>query len=83
MPDENPIRELPPEMIERDVLYMLTGDAPIWSVDDLGRVLEDRVAAIDAVGGLRRSGLLRQTTDGYVVATHAGVRAVEMIGRVA
>jgi hypothetical protein len=80
---ENPIRELPPEMIERDVLYMLTGDAPIWSVDDLGRVLEDRVAAIDAVGGLRRAGLLHQTSDGHVFATHAGLRAVEMIGRVA
>jgi hypothetical protein len=80
---ENPTRELPPEMIERDVLYMLTGDAPIWSVADLGVALDDRVAAIDAVGGLRRSGLLHQTTDGHVFATHAGVRAVEMIGRVA
>lgn len=72
-----------PDEIERDILYLLTaGDAPIWSVDDLGRAIDDRIAAIDAVGGLRRGGLIHQTTDGHVFAARAGVRAVGIIGRV-
>lgn len=84
MPDQNPTRELPPGMIERDVLYYLTGDEQaVWSVADLGLALDDPIAAADAVGSLRRAGLLNQTSDGFVFPTRAAVCAVGMIGRVA
>jgi hypothetical protein len=83
MPDENPTHDsLSLETHERDVLFMLTGDQPLWSPDDLGRALDDRIAALDAIGGLRRGGLAYRTTDGFVFASNAGVRAVAVIGRV-
>jgi hypothetical protein len=65
---------------ERDVLYLLTdGQQPVWSQDDLGRVLElDEVENV--VRGLRQSGLVNQTSDGFVFATRAGMCAVAMIG---
>jgi hypothetical protein len=64
-------------------LYELTaGSEPIWSVEDLGRSIEDAIGAVDAVAGLRAAGLIHKTTDGFVFATHAGHRAVTMIGAV-
>jgi hypothetical protein len=84
MPDQNPTREsLPLETMEREVLFLLTGDQPLWCPEDIGRTLEDRIAALDAIGGLRRGGLAYRTSDGFVFASNAGVRAVGIIGRVA
>ncbi len=68
---------------ERDTLYLLTGDdLPIWSVEDIGRTIEHPSSAEDIVRKLRSDGLIHQTTDGYVFATRAAFRLVEMIGQV-
>jgi len=70
---------------ERDLLYLLTrpeDGQPLWSVEDIGRELETDEPTLP-IGGLRRAGLIHQTTDGYVFATRAAVRWVQMIGHVA
>jgi hypothetical protein len=72
-------------MAQRDVLYFLTNPddcQSLWSVEDLGRALDNLVKAVDAVGELRRAGLIHQTGDGHVFATRAGVRLVQIVGRV-
>lgn len=79
----DPVRAF--NVAQRDVLYFLTnpGDCqPVWSVEDLGRALDNPVGAVDAVGELRRAGLIHQTSDGHVFATRSGVRMVQIVGRV-
>jgi Mn-dependent DtxR family transcriptional regulator len=69
---------------ERNVLYLLTGlgdSQQLWSVPDLAREM-DCPNVIDYVRGLRRAGLVNETTDGFVFATRAGVRMVQMVGHV-
>lgn len=70
------------DVTERDILYLLTNGQPIWSVDDIGRDIEDDVAAEDAVRDLQRAGLVNQTTDGFVFATRAGYRVVQLVGKI-
>jgi hypothetical protein len=71
------------DAMERDVLYLLTGDdMPIWSVEDLGREMEDPTGVADALRGLFRASLIYQTTDGFVFATRAAWRLVEIVGQV-
>jgi hypothetical protein len=83
MPDENPTPAERWDATERDVLYLLTGDdLPIWSVEDIGRSIEHPASAEDIVRTLRSDGLVYQTTDGYVFATRAAFRLVEMVGQV-
>jgi hypothetical protein len=70
--------------VERDVLYLLTepeDGQPVWSVGDLGREME-RSDVIDYLRGLHRAGMIHKTTDGFVFATRAAVRMVQMIGHV-
>ncbi len=70
--------------LELVALHLMTGDEQqVWSVGDLGRELDDADRIIDAVCGLRTSGLVHQTSDGYVFATRAAWRAVELTGRAA
>jgi hypothetical protein len=85
MPDENPIvAEV--NAIERDVLYLLTSEydlpIPIWSVWDLARATERGKLIKDTIRSLRTSGLVNQTSDGYVFATRAAFRMVQIVGRV-
>lgn len=84
MPDSDDTRTLAEryDVTERDVLYLLTNGLPIWSVDDIGRGIESQAGAEDAVRGLKRAGLIHQTSDGFVFATRAGQRMVEIIGKV-
>lgn len=84
MPDQDDTRTLSEryDLTERDVLYLLTNGLPIWSVDDIGRDIESQAAAEDAVRGLKRAGLAHQTADGFVFATRAGFRMVEIVGKV-
>jgi hypothetical protein len=71
------------DTLEQMVLYLMTdGEQPIWSVEDIGRDLDDPAAAVDAVRGLRTAGLIHQTRDGYVFATRAACRMVEIVGKV-
>ncbi len=83
MPDENPTHDVAAELnaIERDVLYLLTGDdLPIWSIRDLGRAVERGKLVKDTIRSLRTSGLVNQTSDGYVFATRAAFRMVQIVG---
>jgi hypothetical protein len=88
MPDENPIPDGPAERLERvekELLYLLADDMDgqqVWSVADLARQISNPDDASLALRGLHAAGLLNQTTDGFVVATRAGIRAVAMIGAV-
>jgi hypothetical protein len=82
-PTADPVRAF--NMAQRDVLYFLTNPddcQPVWSVEDLGRALDSPVGAVDAVGELRRAGLVHQTSDGHVLATRSAVRMVQIVGRV-
>ncbi len=70
--------------IERDVLYLLTrpeDGQPLWSVEDIGREIETDEPILP-VRGLFNAGLVNRTSDGFVFATRAGVRVVQMIGHV-
>jgi hypothetical protein len=85
MPDEKPTQH-PAERLdvtEREVVYLLTGvDLPIWSIEDIGRDLEDPAGVEDAIRGLRNAGLINQTNEGYVFATRAAWRMVQVVGQV-
>ncbi|MHB1539664.1 MAG: hypothetical protein ACYCUM_14735 [Solirubrobacteraceae bacterium] len=85
MPDEQPIPDLAErfDATERDVIYLLTGDdLPIWSVEDIGRDLEDPAGVVDAIRGLHNAGLIHKSGDGYVFATRAAWRMVQIVGQV-
>jgi hypothetical protein len=85
MPAQNPIHDPVAELngIERDVLYLLTGDdLPLWSIWDLGRATERGKLIKDTIRSLRTNGLVNQTSDGYVFATRAAFRMVQIVGRV-
>jgi hypothetical protein len=73
------------DALERDVFYLLTepdDGQPLWSVEDIAREAETDDPMVP-IHGLLRAGLIHQTTDGYVFATRAGVRVVQIIGHVA
>jgi|ERR1700722_1344012 len=84
----NPTQESPNDRlnrVEQEILYLLTGmsgEQPIWSVEDLGREVEDNDDAEVSVKGLLRAGLINRTADGFVFATRAGVRVVQLTGHV-
>lgn len=70
------------DTLELLVLHLMTGDEQqVWSVEDVGRELDDQTGVEDAVTGLRASGLVYQTSDGFVFATRAAWRMVEITGR--
>jgi hypothetical protein len=72
------------EVLEREAVYLMTDPdrfQPIWSVEDIGRELEVE-NALDVVRPLIRAGLVNRTGDGYVFATRAAVRMVQMVGQV-
>jgi hypothetical protein len=84
---DQPIQDRGHELdrVERHVLYLLTDETdntPTWSVPDIGRAIEDHDSADIAVHGLRQAGLIQRTSDGFVFATRAAVRVVQLIGRV-
>ncbi|MGH3439572.1 MAG: hypothetical protein ACRDRN_24335 [Sciscionella sp.] len=86
MPDEQttaPATEA--SRVERDLLYLLVDPSehqPLWSIPDLGRELEEPIDVSDAVNGLHRAGLIHRTSDGFVFASRAGIRATQMTGLV-
>jgi hypothetical protein len=86
MHDENtPAVPRPLDVTERDVLYLLTrpeDGQPIWSLDDIGRDIESADDADVATRGLHQAGLIHRTSDGFVFATRAAVRMVQMVGHV-
>lgn len=77
---KEPTSERSPDELERDVLYELTaGSEPIWSVRT-GALYRGPDRRGGCCRGLLAVGLIHKTTDGFVFATHAGYRAVAMIG---
>jgi hypothetical protein len=85
MPDQDDTRA-PGERydaLEQQILYLLTNGLPIWCPADLGRAMDDPAGVQDAVYGLRTAGLIHQTADGFVFATRAAFRMVEIVGKVA
>jgi hypothetical protein len=78
-----PLRDF--DVMGRETLYLLTDPdrwPPIWSVADIGRELEtsDPEAVIRP---LRNAGLIHRTADGFVFATAAAFRMVQIVGQVA
>lgn len=68
------------DRIESTVLEVLIGsEAPgLWSVAELALEVGDELQAIDALEALHRAGLIHRTSDGFVFATRAAVRASEL-----
>jgi hypothetical protein len=86
MPDEQPtLRERDDiNAVQRDILYLITepeDNQPLWTIDDLAREMDDR-AVIDKVNELHRAGLVHRTSEGYVFASRAAVRHIQLVGRV-
>ncbi len=85
MQDEDMPDELHPwDELERNVLYLLTEPSdgqPLWSAEDIGREMESTDPMVP-VRALCRAGLVNITSDGYVFATRAAVRLVQMVGHV-
>ena len=81
-PNEQPLREY--DAMEREAVYLLTDPGrwpPIWSVADMGRELETRDP--DAVlRPLVNAGLIHRIGDGFVFATAAAFKMVQMVGQV-
>lgn len=72
------------DAVELSVLYLLTepdDGQPLWSVEDIERELQTHDPMVP-IRGLLRAGLIHQTTDGFVFATRAAVRMVQMVGHV-
>jgi hypothetical protein len=72
------------DVLERETVYLLTDPErypSIWSVPDIGREL-DHYDPDAIVRPLRNAGLLHQTADGFVFATPAAFRMVQMVGHV-
>jgi hypothetical protein len=68
------------EQVEQRVLYLLTDEQPVWSMDDLAREVESADDARVAVRELLGAGLVHQAGDGCVFAARATVRLAELIG---
>ncbi len=69
---------------EREALYLLTDPdryPPIWSIAEVGRQIEyfDPEAVIRP---LCNAGLVHRTSDGFVFASVAAFRMVQMVGHV-
>lgn len=84
MPDEQPILDPGARALEleRDILYVLTDredNQPLWSLEDLAREMEHREIIVP-VRALLRAGLINQTSDGYIFATRAAVRHIQLVG---
>jgi hypothetical protein len=68
------------EWAERRVLYLLTDEQPVWSMDDLSREVESVEDTRSAVQELLGAGLVAKAGEDCVFATRATVRLVELIG---
>jgi predicted DNA-binding transcriptional regulator len=81
MDDSHPEPRVAPEdvAIESAVLELLVGEgARHWSVEEIAREIGSELKVLDAVAGLYRAGLAHQTSDGFVFATRAAIRASEL-----
>jgi hypothetical protein len=87
MPDaqSTPSLHEDPRYMQREILYALTNSGdnqPLWSREDLGRELGDRIAVEDALHQLHSAGLIHRTTDGFIVASRAAVCLIQIVGQI-
>jgi hypothetical protein len=68
------------EQAEQRVLYLLTDEQPVWTMEDLGREVESAEDARIAVQELAGAGLVAKAGDGCVFATRATMRLVGLTG---
>jgi hypothetical protein len=68
------------EQVERRVLYLLTDEQPVWSIEDLAREVESAENACIAIHELLAAGLVSKAGEDCVFATRATARLVELIG---
>ena len=73
--DEAPGKRL--DTNERAVLLLLFDDRAPWTLDELGRELNDRGDAVNAVSSLTRAGLVHRLGD-FVFPTRAARRSDEL-----
>ncbi len=68
------------QMTEGAILLLLTDsdEQRPWSVEEIIREFGGRNAAIDALASLHGAGLIHRTTDDFVFATRAAIRAGEI-----
>jgi hypothetical protein len=81
---QEPIQERDFDAMETETVYLLTAPErypTIWSVADLSRQLETHDPAA-IVRPLVCAGLLNRTSEGYVFATPAAFKWVQMVGHV-
>jgi hypothetical protein len=82
MPDEQPTptREPDSTSIESGILDRLTypDDQRPWSIDELILDVGSRLGVVDAIAKLRGLGLIHRTSDDFIFATRAAVRAKEL-----
>ena len=83
MPDENPIPERDFGVLERETFYLMTSSEqpPVWALADIGRELDTHDPEA-IVRPLVCAGLLYRTRDGFVFATPAAFKWVELVGHV-
>lgn len=64
------------DAVELAVLHLLVepSEQSIWSPDEIGREVGDSIDADDALGSLRRAGLIHRTVDGFIFATRQAIR---------
>lgn len=60
---------------QRTVLMLLFSDPSPWTVQELGRELEEERLAVDAVAELAGEGLVHRLGEDFVVPTRAARRA--------
>jgi hypothetical protein len=67
---------------ELEILYLLTkpeGNPLLWSVEELARELGGPNIE-DLIGRLHGAGLIHRTSDGFIFASRAAVRQIELVG---
>jgi hypothetical protein len=82
MQDE-PIPESEYDMLARETVYLMTSSdqPPVWTLPDIGRELETHDPEA-LVRPLVCAGLLYRTSDGYVFASPAAFKMVQMVGHI-
>jgi len=83
MPDENPTREPEFDVLACETVYLMTSSdqPPVWTLPDIGRELETHDPEA-LVRPLICAGLLYRTGDGFVFASPAAYRMVQMTGHI-
>ncbi|MGE5700824.1 MAG: hypothetical protein ACM3VU_00245 [Arthrospira platensis] len=78
--EPTPTREPDSTSMEAGILDRLTypDDQRPWSIDELILDVGQRLGVIDAIAKLRGLGLIHRTSDDFIFATRAAVRAKEL-----